>query len=86
LLDIRNANINTKNNADGIAALTSAIIESHEAVVKFLISRSVHLNDTDNKGGTPLHRAVVKDHLDIVVDLIEAGAALIESCGTATWL
>jgi ankyrin repeat protein len=52
------------------------IMEGHEAVVKFLISRGVHLNDTDNTGGTPLHRTVIKGHLDIVVDLIEAGAAI----------
>jgi ankyrin repeat protein len=49
LLDIGNANINAKNNADGVAALTKAIMGGHEAVVKFLISRGVHLNDTDNR-------------------------------------
>jgi ankyrin repeat protein len=51
-------------------------MEGHEAVAQFLISRGVHLNDADNRGGTPLHRAVMKGHLGVVVDLIEAGAAI----------
>ncbi len=60
----------------GIGALTVAIREGYEEMVKFLIDWGIDLNKPNFQGYTPIIEAITHKNLSITRQLIQAGAEL----------
>jgi len=73
------ANIHIGNRVDGETALLFAAKEGAEAVVKYLIEKGVDVNYEDAYTRSALYHACLKKLLDLVVYLVEHGAAIFGS-------
>jgi ankyrin repeat protein len=61
-------------NKKGHTALSIAVINNNREAASLLIERDCKLNERDGQGSTPLMIASYQGFLDIVIDLISAGA------------
>lgn len=61
---------------DNNTALHIAAANDHEALVSFLLEHQADCETTNNLGWTPLMQAARHGHMDVVVLLVQAGAAV----------
>ena len=65
-------NVNECTNRDGTTALH---ITDSRSCIEFLLERGAHIDIQDRRGETPLHRAIVKEGIEIAKLLIQHGAS-----------
>ena len=58
---------------DAWTPLMIASINNHVGIIRYLVSRNVHLHTMDRWGLNALHRAAWYGNVDAVVELMEAG-------------
>lgn len=66
--------INGKNNTAGLTALHTAATFKKYNAAEFLIEKGAKLNETNNKGETPLFAAVIQQDLKMIQLLLQKGA------------
>lgn len=76
LLGLNGQNLNscvytTIKNANGWSVLHAACSNENKKVVELLIDVALNVNDTSNKGSTPLYLAYCRGHHDIVKYLLD---------------
>jgi len=70
---VRSGNYNIRRN-EGLAPIHSAVIESHEGLVSFLLDKKIDLNIKTTSGATALHEAARVGNLNIITMLLNGNA------------
>lgn len=71
LLSHKEIDINVRNNGDGFTPLHLAAFHGHDSIVHALLAKGADIDAKDNKGGTPLRRAMDRGHENTVEEFVK---------------